>query len=343
MTSIPRAGEASARRRWQFGTYPWLEHAPKVKHRPRVIIDNDFSGDPDDLYQLVHHVLSPAVEIRAVIGSHLSPGDVHDSGPNTAANAVLVAEDILDRMGAEHHGLVFAGAPEALADRGSPRSSRAVDAIVAEAMRDDVDTPLFFAAGAGLTDLASALLVEPRIVDRVTLVWIGGLEHADLAVPPLGAMPIEYNLLIDVLAGQVVFDSGMDIWQVPRNVYRQCLVSEIELRSRVRNAGPLGRHIYDETRKVMDMAAETTPPADTYALGDSPLVLLTALRSTFQADATSSDCVLRPTPMLTSDGSYRAVAGRRAMRIYTQVDTRLMFEDMYLKLGEFSRWQAADQ
>src|SRR6187455_804238 len=46
-----------------------------VKPRMRVIIDNDFGGDPDGLYQLVHHLLSPSVEIRAIIGSHLKPGD----------------------------------------------------------------------------------------------------------------------------------------------------------------------------------------------------------------------------------------------------------------------------
>jgi len=27
--------------------------------RARVIIDNDFAGDPDGLFQLAHHVLSP--------------------------------------------------------------------------------------------------------------------------------------------------------------------------------------------------------------------------------------------------------------------------------------------
>jgi len=49
--------------------------------------------------------------------------------------------------------------------------------------------------------------------------------------------------------------------------------------------------------------------------------------------------VERPTPALGEDGAYREVAGARPMRVYTWVDTRLMFEDMYLKLAEFERWQ----
>jgi Inosine-uridine nucleoside N-ribohydrolase len=306
----------------------------------RVIIDNDFSGDPDDLFQLVHHLLSPNVEIRAVIGSHLRDGDPFDSGPDTADNAVLVIRDVFERMGLDSTEVVFAGSNAPLQDRSTPRQSAAADAIIAEALRDD-DRPLYFVAGGGLTDLASAYLVEPRIAERLQLVWIGGAEHEGLAVPPPDAMPIEYNLLIDVTAGQVVFnDSRIPIWQVPRNVYRQCLVSDAELRLRVAATGALGEYLYEETVQVIERAAaQGRGPAETYALGDSPLVLLTALQSLFEADASSSHYVTMPTPALNDDGTYEAVAEARPMRVYTLVDTRIMFEDFYLKLREFSDWQ----
>jgi hypothetical protein len=41
----------------------------------RVIVDNDFSGDPDGLFQMAHLLLSPSVDIRGIIGSHLSVKD----------------------------------------------------------------------------------------------------------------------------------------------------------------------------------------------------------------------------------------------------------------------------
>ncbi|MBT0770284.1 hypothetical protein KIH74_15185 [Kineosporia sp. J2-2] len=59
--------------------------------RLRVIVDNDFSGDPDDLFQLAHYVLSPSAEIPFVIGSHLSPGDGFDPTDVQADNASRVA------------------------------------------------------------------------------------------------------------------------------------------------------------------------------------------------------------------------------------------------------------
>ena len=68
--------------RWLGPTPPWAVDQPAV----RVIVDNDFAGDPDDLVQLAHHLMCPSVTVRAVISSHLRPGDGFDPGPHSAAN-----------------------------------------------------------------------------------------------------------------------------------------------------------------------------------------------------------------------------------------------------------------
>ncbi|MFK4834656.1 nucleoside hydrolase [Microbacterium sp. ZW T2_14] len=342
MTRIPTGEQHPARvHQWSLGETPWQQIPPAGPPRARVIIDNDFAGDPDDLYQLVHHLLSPSVDIRLVVASHLRADDPFDPSGRSAQNAVAVVQDVFARMGLTSTEVVVAGSDEPLQDRSTPRPAPAVDAIIAEALRDDISSPLFYVAGGGLTDIASAYLTEPRIAERLTLVWIGGGEHEGLAVPPPNAMPIEYNLLIDPVAGEVVFtDSTIPLWQVPRDVYRQCLVSDAELRVRVAAAGPLGRYLYDEVAYVCAMVAPHLGGAsETYALGDSPLVLLTALQSVFEPDPSSSRYVARPTPTLGVDGTYSDAAGARPMRVYTWVDTRLMFEDMYLKLAEFERWQ----
>lgn len=346
MTRIPQPGGDYAvppAKHWRLGEAPWRGGNDYPAPSARLIIDNDFSGDPDDLYQIVHHLLSPSVEIRAVIASHLRPGDMMDPSEFTATNAELVARDVFARMGLDSAEVIHRGAEFALDDVRTPRDTPAARAIIAEAMRDDTDLPLFVAAGGGLTDIASAYLLEPEIAKRMTLIWIGGSEHDGLAVPPHDAMPIEYNLLIDVKAGQVLFGAqDLEIWQVPRDIYRQCLVSETELRLRVANAGPVGQYLYDEVRAIMDgVRASGMPAFETYALGDSPLVLLTALRSMFEPDSTSSFHVEKATPEITDEGAYRPMRGTRPMRVYTQVDVRLMFEDLYLKLHEFESWRAS--
>lgn len=340
MTTVPTPAEIAHRseRAWRIGETPWLPGS-SPSPRARVIIDNDFSGDPDDLYHLVHQLLSPSTEVRLVIGSHLRDSDPFDAGPDTADHAVLVAQDVFARMGLRSTELIVAGANAPLRDRVTPQPSAAAEAIIAEALRAD-ERPLYYLAGGGLTDLASAHLIEPRIADRLQVIWIGGGEHAGHAAPPPDAMPIEYNLLIDVLAARVVFtDSALPIWQIPRNVYRQCLVSDAELRQRVFSTGPLGEYLYREVAEVVARATgEGRGPAETYALGDSPLALLTALQSLFEADPSSSRYETIPTPEIDDRGSYRSRPDARPMRVYTWVDTRLMFEDFFWKLHEFSRW-----
>jgi len=307
-----------------------------MQPRYRVIIDNDFSGDPDDLFQLAHHVLSPSVEIPFVIGSHLAPGDHFDPSDRQADNAADIARGLLDLLGSDIP--VLAGSNTGLPDPRTPIATPAAEAIVREAMREDTDLPLFVALGAGLTELASAVLLEPRIADRLTAVWIGGPEHEGLGLAFPIANRVEYNLAIDIPAAQVVFnDSGIPLWQVPRNTYRQALVSFAELDARVRPHGELGRRLAESIDSLAAMAERHgLLMGETYCLGDQPLVLLTALHSSFEADPSSSAYAVRPTPRMTAEGWYEPRADGRPMRVYTALDTRLMFEDMYLKLARFS-------
>ena len=310
--------------------------APLVSPRARVIIDNDFSGDPDDLFQTAQHLLCPAVAIPFIIGSHLSVGDPWDPSTTQATNAAAKANELLGVMGKSVP--VLTGSELGLVDVRTPQRTAAAEAIVAEAMRDD-KRPLYYAAGAGLTDLASAWLLEPRIAERLTLVWIGGLEYPELALPPPGAKGPEYNLRIDITAGQVVFnDSAIPIWQVPRNVYRQMLFSHAEMETQVRPHGPLGAYLTDSIERVMRWTGEVGfAIGDTYALGDSPLVTLTALQSSFEADPSSSAYVVRPAPKLDAAGQYVDNPAGRPIRVYTQIDTRLTFGDMVARLALAAR------
>jgi inosine-uridine nucleoside N-ribohydrolase len=230
---------------------------------------------------------------------------------------------------------VHVGADHPLAADRKPAISAGSEAIAAEAMRDDTELPLYVTCGAGLTQIASAWLAEPRIGPRSTLVWIGGSEHHGHADPPPGEGPLEYNLSIDPIAAQVLFnDSDIGIWQVPRNIYRTVMASRAELLVRMRSAGALGRHLFDSLGAVAVGATEHGfQLGEVYILGDSPLVLLTALQSSFHPDAASSRCVTMPCPRILDDGSYEPNANGRPIRVYTMVDARLVLEDLYAKLA----------
>ncbi|WP_426592117.1 nucleoside hydrolase [Cellulomonas sp. McL0617] len=304
--------------------------------RLRVITDNDYSGDPDGLVQLAHLLLSPSVDVRAVIGSHLRAGDPFDSSPITATKARQAADVVVDLLGLTGAITTIEGSNTALVDRSTPIRSAAAEAIVAEAMRES-DLPLYVTLGAGLTELASAYLLEPRIAERLTAVWIGGPEHDGLAVAPPrpgGPEVSEYNLRIDITAAQVVFDSPIPLWQVPRDAYRQAMMSFAELETRVRPHGAIGEHLVSRLQDVVEMAAaHGFDSGEVYILGDSPLVLLTALQSSFEPDPSSSRYVTVPAPGIDDEGRYVARQSGRPIRVYTHLDVRLMLEDLVAKLA----------
>jgi inosine-uridine nucleoside N-ribohydrolase len=310
-----------------------------VQPRMRVIIDNDFGGDPDGLFELVHHLLSPSVEIRAIIGSHLRPGDGFDRSKETATHAKQKIEEVLGIMNMSSKYPVYQGSNDPLENDSMPQQSDAAKAIIKEAMRDDTKLPLYVVCGAGLTDLASAYLLEPKIASRLTLIWIGGPEYTDLAPPPPGYTSLEYNLGIDIKAGQVIFNkSAIPVWQVPRSSYRQVMMPYSSLLLKVKTQGKIGEYLTASLERVMKMGVKYNfNLGEIYIIGDSPLVLLTALESSFEPDPSSSKYVLRQSPLINSQGLYEVNHLGRNIRVYTQLDVPLLLDDFYSKLILFNQ------
>lgn len=295
--------------------------------RARVIIDNDFAGDPDGLFQLAHHVLCTSVAIMQVIASRV-PDSMLTPGQDFIADGVAAADEVLRLAGSslrcEH------GSPTALVAGEPAVASPTVQAIISEALRDDTDLPLYFAAGAGLTALASALLIEPRIADRLTLVWIGGHGYDTVAETP------EFNASCDLVAAQIVFRSPMSIWQVPESTYGQCLVSWAELDRDIAAHSILGTHLVERWRSFTHMVEKFFGGSlgECAVLGDSPLVVLTALQGTFQPAPSSSPSCLQSRRPIENDGSYgEPLTALPPVRVFTGIDTRLMYGDLAAKLA----------
>src|SRR3954454_1836555 len=91
----------------------------------RVVLDNDWSGDPDGLVALAHHLLSPANRVVAGTSSFLNPRFAC-RWPRAADGAALARELLTEVGGAAPQ--VHAGSEEPFGD-GS--ASAAADAIVA--------------------------------------------------------------------------------------------------------------------------------------------------------------------------------------------------------------------
>ncbi|MBW3070168.1 nucleoside hydrolase [Actinomyces sp. 594] len=328
----------TAARSWEYGCSPWLTDAdqlPGAAPRTRVIIDNDFAGDPDDLFALAHHLLAEGTEVRGVVVSRLREDDPWNRTDSSVRAGRERVETLLATMGVTGVSL-YDGDDRGFDVYDGPTA--ASQFIVAEAMRDD-DRPLFLVAGGSLGDVARALKAEPAIAARLTLIWIGGGEHPGLAYVPEGGTDMEYNLALDPASARYVFnDTEARIWQVPRDVYRSATVSMATIRRGCARAGALGAYLLGELNQVRAMVAGMAHPGATYVLGDQPLVLLSSLQTTFEPDAASSYYDVIPTPRIAQDGTYRYPQNTRPMRRYQRIDNRLLFDDMFDSLAALADW-----
>src|SRR4029077_17905256 len=93
--------------------------APPAGARARVVYVNDMSGDIDGLFATVHMLLSPSVDVRAIVGT----------GTNAAAGRRLKGEDSAEASAAlanemqclmHRRAPVFVGASTRLAAASTP-------------------------------------------------------------------------------------------------------------------------------------------------------------------------------------------------------------------------------
>jgi len=264
----------------------------------RVIVDNDWSGDPDGLVALAHHLLSPANRVVLVTSSFLNP--IFQAPPGAAAGAAL-AHELVELVGGVEPP-VHEGSETPFGSGGA--TSAASEGIVAEARRDD-GLPLYLVCGGPLTNVAAALHQAPDIAQRLTLVWIGG------ALEP-GAP--EYNRDTDPHAADYVLGrSALEVWQFPLETYRRCAYSVAELEHDLGGSGRIGRWLWERFTSLA--LPDFIRLGGLWPLGDSPPLLVTAL-----GDESSA---FTWTP---------ASAKQRARRVYTDVDFRLVVGDLLAKL-----------
>jgi inosine-uridine nucleoside N-ribohydrolase len=211
---------------------------PKI--RRRVIIDSDAKNEADDQFAIVHALLSPSLDLRGLIAAHFGTSRSDRSMEESREEIDL----LLHLMGLENQVTVASGASTRISDEQTARDSSGAELIIAESKLTSPEEPLFVAFLGPLTDMASAILLDPSIVKRnVVVIWIGGVGYGGVETYP----GVEFNLRNDIAAANVVYDSGMTVWQVPSNVYSQVSVSYAELEEKIGGTSKLADYLINQT------------------------------------------------------------------------------------------------
>lgn len=283
----------------------------------RVIINSDAKNEADDQFAIVHALLSPTLKVEGIIPAHFGNRRATHSLEESREEVDL----LLQLLGMTGQVKVTNGAPHAIPDQRTPVDSPGAQLIIREARKPE---PLFVAFLGPLTDMASALLLDPTLRDNrnLTVVWIGGGPydgaHGD---EPHG----EFNLSNDVAAANVVLQSGLTVWQIPWSVYTLTSVGYAELDERVAPHGPLGEYLVRQV-KEFNATFSDVEEMDYRALGDSPAVGVVL---------NPRGAVWRHHPVRVFDDHARltnVVVPGRSVQVADSVDIRWLMEDLFAKI-----------
>ena len=295
-------------------------HVPENK-RVRVVVHTDCKNEADDQYALAHHLMTPKFDVRGIIAGHFD-GSCRQYGPgNTEKASYDEILTVLDLMGLNGAYPVLHGAAHALADTATPIPSEGADFIIQEAMRDD-ERPLYIACQGAITDVASALLMQPEIAKRMTVIWVGGGDY------PAGGN--EFNLSMDIPAANVVFSSEVPVWQITKGLYKQFAVTLAELQKKVYPCGKLGKYLFEELIEVNEQASKAGipwPHGELWGLGDQGTIAVLME----EAERVSYELIQAPTFL--TDMSHSFENQNRQIRVYHTVDPRLVLEDFFAQLA----------
>lgn len=286
-----------------------------TEKKQRVIVNTDAKNEADDQFAIVHAILTPSFELHGIIAAHF--GDKKRTDSLQASRDEV--DTLLRLMNMTGQIRVEDGAPHAIADEATPVDSPGARLIIEEAMKDDSRTlnVLFYGP---LTDMAAALLLEPRIAERnVRVVWIGGGNYTD-------GSP-EYNLSNDVHAANVIFKSHLDVWQIPSSVYRLMAVSYTELYEKVYPHGEIGRYLVEQ---LIEYNSTHHTALEFRSLGDSPAVGVVMYPD-------GGNWEQMPAPEFDASMQYRHTGTNRPIRVYSSFDARFLMEDFFAKLARFAR------
>ncbi len=310
-----------------------------------VVIDTDTTNEIDDRFAIVWALLRP--DRLRVLGLHAAPYS-HEDRLVRRADVVTELErarfdSVLDRWDGElatsaAEGVrraadecrtivqllgsdvpVVNGSASFLVDERTPVRSDAAERLV-ELAHEAREAPLQVLAIGAATNVASALLLDPTIRERIVVVWTAGYPSF---WPHRNA---SFNLAQDVAAGRVLHESGVPFTYLPGYyVGEQLRVGLPELEQHARGRGPAGDYLYDLAAGSPFMSTRPGATKVIWDLVDVAWVL----------DPGWLQTGLVPTPRIGADLRWEdAGPGRHPMREGRGVQRDAVFGDLYRVLEE---------
>ena len=276
--------------------------------RVRVIVSTDAACEADDPFAIAHALLSPKLEVKAVIGEHfMQPGSMEKSYAAASHLLGLMKSDV-----PVLHGQVW------------PKDgtlSEGCQCIIDEARKAD-DRKLFVLCMGAVTTLADALRAAPDIADKLTFVTIGGRGYREHHVAVR-----EFNWANDPDAiNYILRDTRVPVWQIPFSGYTHIRVSLATLQQRLAPCGEVGEYLLRQMDEYNNGPHAGWTAGESWTLGDNPSVAVVI-------DDTAGRSQWENAWLIDAQTNYVQELPERKIRVYHTMNSHFVLEDLFSKLA----------
>ncbi|MBN2451210.1 MAG: nucleoside hydrolase [Lentisphaeria bacterium] len=289
---------------------------PPARKPVRAVLDTDTYNEVDDQFALAYAVL--ARETLTLEAVYAAP--FHNNRSSGPADGMIRSYEeilrVLERLGRNGEGWVYKGSERYLGGTDTPVDSPAARDLIQRALLLPGDESLYVLTIGAPTNVASALLLEPRIAHRIVIVWLGGQPHDWHTAR-------EFNLMQDPPASKTLFDSGVPLVQVPcTNVAEHLRTTIPELDAWLRGRSPLGDYLCDIVRGY-----HKDPFAWSKVIWD-----VSAVAWLVQPDWVPTTLV--HAPILTDQLTYSRDDRRPFLRVATHCNRDAIFRDIFTRFAQ---------
>jgi inosine-uridine nucleoside N-ribohydrolase len=303
-------------------TYPKLDESYRLKlleppsGKVRMVLDTDTYNEIDDQFALAYAYLSKdKIQLEAVYSApyfnnrSTGPAD----GMEKSYQEIL---RLLKMLGKSPEGFAFRGSDRYLEDVTKPVRSDAVTDLIKKAKSATPDNPLYVVPVGCITNIASAILIEPEIIRNIVVVWLGG---NGLDWPSQK----EFNLMQDVKAAQVVLNSGVALVIMPcRPVVSHFHTTIPELEYYLKGKNALSDYLLSST-------IEYSGGRDTWSK-----VIWDVTAVAWLVNPGWMPTNLVHSPVLTDQVTYSTDHSRHFIRMATSVNRDAIFRDLFSKVAK---------
>lgn len=290
-----------------------------------VVLDTDAFNEIDDQFAISYMLFSgDRLNVKGICAAPFfnhhseSPAD----GMKRSYDEVLKLLKLAGREDMIEH--VYLGSENYLPDEKTPVPSDAADYLVKLSADYTAENPLYIVAIGAITNVASALLLDPSMKERVVIVWLGGNGlHMN--------QNREFNLYQDVAAARVVFGCGAPVVQLPcAGVVDHFSTSQYELEHWLLGKNDLATYLVENTVAEAEGYAKGKPW--TRVIWD-----VTAVAWLLNDNHRFMEDELVHSPIPEYDDRY-AFDRRRHMICYvSQIHRDALFEDLFTKIANAGR------